>query len=88
MGEDSNDSTLSARELRAIPEEYGIDVSRVTVSESLREMHLKGIFQEAVIPDEDYLFFSFFEYQFLTESMVTNVLKFDTNPSISKTMLE
>lgn len=51
-------------------------------------MHLKGIFQEAVIPDEDYLFFSFFEYQFLTESMVTNVLKFDTNPSISKTMLE
>lgn len=62
LGEDSNDSTLSARELRAIPEEYGIDVSRVTVSESLREMHLKGIFQEAVISDEDYLFFSFFEY--------------------------
>lgn len=65
LGEYSNDPTLSARELRDILEEdYGIDVSRVTVSESLREMRSRGIFRETIIPNEEHLFFSLFEYRF------------------------
>lgn len=65
LGEYSNDPTLSARELRDIlEEEYEIETSRVTVSESLRKMREDNVFREAVIPNEEYLFFSLFEYQF------------------------
>lgn len=65
LGELANDPTLSSKELRDILEEkYGIDVSRVTVSESIRQMRNEGVFRETVIPNEEYLFFSLFEYQF------------------------
>ncbi|MDS0300192.1 winged helix-turn-helix domain-containing protein [Halogeometricum sp. S1BR25-6] len=65
LGELADDPTLSAQELRDLLEEkYGIDVSRVTVSESIRQMREEGVFRETVIPNEEYLFFSLFEYQF------------------------
>lgn len=65
LSELSYDPTLSAQELRDIlEEEYDIDISRVTVSESIRKMREEGVFREAIIPNEEYLFFSHFEYQF------------------------
>lgn len=63
LAELSNDPTLSAQELREILDEaYGIDTSRVTVSESIREMREAGVFREAIIPNENYLLFSLFEF--------------------------
>jgi DNA-binding Lrp family transcriptional regulator len=65
LSELSNDSTLSSQELTDIlDEKYDIDISRVTVSESIRQMREAGVFREALIPNEEYLFFSLFEYQF------------------------
>jgi len=65
LSELSDDPTLSAKELRDILEaKYDIDISRVTVSESIRQMRDEGVFREAVIPNEEYLFFALFEYQF------------------------
>ena len=73
LGEYSNDPTLSARELRDILEkDHGISVSRVTVSESLRKMREEDLFREAVIPNEEYLFFSLFEYQFFPPNFNDN----------------
>lgn len=73
LGEYANDPTLSARELCDIlEEEYDIDVSRVTVSESLRKMREEAIFREAIIPNEGYLFFSLFEFQFFPPNFDEN----------------
>lgn len=65
LSELANDPTLSARELRDIlDKDYSIEVSRVTVSESIRQMRNAGVFRETIIPNEEYLLFSLFEYQF------------------------
>src|SRR5690554_3493384 len=65
LSELSNDPTLSAQEIRdRLKSKYGIETSRVTISESIRQMREEGVFREAVIPNEEYLFFSLFEYQF------------------------
>lgn len=65
LSELANDPTLSAQELRDLLEKkYDIDVSRVTVSESIRQMREEDVFRETIIPNEEYLFFSLFEYQF------------------------
>jgi len=65
LSELADDPTLSAKELRNILEaKYDISISRVTVSESIRQMRDEGVFREAVIPNEEYLFFALFEYQF------------------------
>jgi len=65
LSELSEDPTLSAKELRNILEEkHNIDISRVTVSESIRKMREEGVFRETIIPNEEYLFFALFEYQF------------------------
>ena len=65
LSELAADPTLSAREIcDRLKDEYGIETSRVTVSESIRQMREEGIFREAVIPNEEFLFFSLFEYQF------------------------
>jgi DNA-binding Lrp family transcriptional regulator len=65
LSELADDPTLSAQEIRdRLREKYGIDTSRVTISESIRQMREEGVFREAVIPNEEYLFFSLFEYQF------------------------
>lgn len=65
LGELSKDPTLSAKELRdRLEEKYGIDISRVTVSESIRQMREEDVFRETIFPNEKYLFFALFEYQF------------------------
>jgi DNA-binding Lrp family transcriptional regulator len=61
----SRDPQLSSRELaRILEENYGIDVSHVTVSESIRGMREEGVFREAIIPNEEYFEFALFEFRF------------------------
>ncbi|TYL39397.1 winged helix-turn-helix domain-containing protein [Natronococcus pandeyae] len=65
----SNDPQLSSRELTDVLEsEYEIDVSHVTVSESIRRMRNEGVFREAIIPNEEYYIFALFEFKFNTEN--------------------
>ncbi len=64
----SRDPQLSSRDLaRILEEKYGIDVSHVTVSESIRGMREEGVFREAIIPNEAYFYFSLFEFKFNPE---------------------
>lgn len=64
----ARDPQLTSRSLRdLLEEEHGIDVSHVTVSESIRRMRQEGVFREAVVPNEEHLFFSLFEFQFNPE---------------------
>jgi DNA-binding Lrp family transcriptional regulator len=61
----SRDPQLSSRDLAEILEEkYDIDVSHVTVSESIRGMREHGVFREAIIPNEEYFIFGLFEFKF------------------------
>ena len=61
----SRDPQLSSRDLaRILEEKYGIDVSHVTVSESIRGMREEGVFREAIIPNEEYFHFALFEFKF------------------------
>ena len=65
----SRDTQLSSRDLaRILDEKHGIEVSHVTVSESIREMGEQGVFREAVIPNEEYFVFGLFEFKFNTEN--------------------
>lgn len=65
----TRDPQLSSRELTGIlAEEYGINVSHVTVSESIREMRNEGVFREAIIPNEEYYIFGLFEFKFNAEN--------------------
>ncbi|WP_254537847.1 Lrp/AsnC family transcriptional regulator [Halomarina litorea] len=60
----SDDPQLSSRELaRILDEEYDIDVSHVTVSESIRGMREQGVFREAIVPNEEYFIFGMFEFK-------------------------
>jgi len=64
----SRDPQLSSRDLaRILEEKHGIEVSHVTVSESIRGMREQGVFREAVIPNEEYFVFGLFEFKFNTE---------------------
>lgn len=64
----ARDPQLSSRDLAEIlEEEYGIDVSHVTVSESIRTMRSAGVFRETIIPNETYYTFSMFEFKFNPE---------------------
>jgi hypothetical protein len=61
----SRDPQLSSRDLaRILEEKYDIQVSHVTVSESIRGMRKQGVFREAVIPNEEYFLFALFEFKF------------------------
>ncbi|WP_115865534.1 Lrp/AsnC family transcriptional regulator [Halorussus litoreus] len=61
----TRDPQLSSRDLTDIlADEYDIDVSHVTVSESVREMRAEGVFREAIIPNEEYYIFGLFEFKF------------------------
>ena len=61
----SRDPQLSSRDLaRILEEKHGIDVSHVTVSESIRGMREEGVFREAIIPNEEYFHFALFEFKF------------------------
>lgn len=65
LSELSKDTKLTASEIQdRLSTEHKIDVSRVTVSESIREMREAEVFRETIIPNEEYLFFSLFEYKF------------------------
>ncbi|MBV0922912.1 winged helix-turn-helix domain-containing protein [Halomicroarcula limicola] len=58
----------SSRELADILEtKYDIDVSHVTVSESIRKMREEDVFREAIIPNESLFNFALFEFKFNPE---------------------
>ncbi|WP_254271182.1 winged helix-turn-helix domain-containing protein [Haloarcula marina] len=58
----------SSRELAEIlDEKYGIDVSHVTVSESIRKMREEEVFREAIVPNEALFNFALFEFKFNPE---------------------
>jgi DNA-binding Lrp family transcriptional regulator len=60
----SRDPQLSSRDLaRILAEDHDIDVSHVTVSESIRGMREEGVFREAIIPNEEYFIFGMFEFK-------------------------
>lgn len=64
----SRDPQLSSRDLaRILEERYDIDVSHVTISESIRGMREEGVFREAIIPNEEYFLFGLFEFKFNPE---------------------
>jgi len=61
----SCDPGLSSRELAArLEADHDIDVSHVTVSESVRKMREAGVFREAILVNEAYFRFSLFEFKF------------------------
>lgn len=65
LAELSRDPQRSARDLTDVLEdEYDIEVSHVTVSQSIRKMRDAGVFREAIIPNEEYFAFSLFEFKF------------------------
>jgi len=65
----SRDPQLSSRKLAdRLEENYGIDVSHVTVSESVREMREKGVFRDAILINESYFNFSLLEFKFDTSN--------------------
>lgn len=60
---------ISSRNLtEVLAEKYDIEVSHVTVSESIRNMREAGVFREAVIPNEAYFIFALFEFKFNPEN--------------------
>lgn len=60
----SRDPQLSSRDLaRILEEDHEINVSHVTVSESIRGMREQGVFREAIIPNEEYFIFGLFEFK-------------------------
>jgi len=59
---------LSSRKLAdRLEEHYDIDVSHVTVSESVREMRADGVFRDAILVNEEYFHFVLFEFKFNPE---------------------
>jgi DNA-binding Lrp family transcriptional regulator len=61
----SRDPQLSSRALAdRLADNHGVDVSHVTVSESVREMREAGVFREAILVNEEYFRFSLFEIKF------------------------
>jgi DNA-binding Lrp family transcriptional regulator len=64
----SRDPQLSSRDLaRILDDKYGIDVSHVTVSETIRKMREQGVFREAILPNEAFYNFALFEFKFNPE---------------------
>ena len=63
----SRDPQLSSRKLAdRLEEKYDIDVSHVTVSESVRKMREEGVFRDAILINEAYFNFSLIEFKFNT----------------------
>lgn len=64
----SRDPQLSSRKLAdRLDEKYGIDVSHVTVSESVRKMREEGVFRDAILINEAYFNFTLMEFKFDTD---------------------
>jgi len=73
LTEIADNPQLSSRDLtEVLAEEYDIDVSHVTVSESIRRMREEGVFREAIIPNEEYYIFALFEFKFDPEHFADN----------------
>lgn len=69
----TNNPQISSRKLAEILEsKYDVDVSHVTVSESIRKMREAGVFREAVIPNEEYFLFSMLEFKFNGQNFAEN----------------
>jgi DNA-binding Lrp family transcriptional regulator len=63
----SRDPQLSSRKLAdRLEAEYDIDVSHVTVSESVRKMREEGVFRDAILVNEAYFNFTLMEFKFDT----------------------
>jgi DNA-binding Lrp family transcriptional regulator len=61
----SQDPQLSSRALAdRLEEHYDVDVSHVTVSESVREMREQGVFRDAILVNEAYFNFTLLEFKF------------------------
>jgi DNA-binding Lrp family transcriptional regulator len=61
----SKDPQLSSRTLSdRLAEHHDIDVSHVTVSESVRQMREEGVFRDAILVNEAYFNFSLLEFEF------------------------
>ena len=64
----AKDPQISSRALRdVLADEYDIDVSHVTVSESIRKMREQDVFRDVIVPNERYFRFALFEYKFNPE---------------------
>lgn len=69
----SKNPQISSRKLtEVLEEEHDIDVSHVTVSESIRKMRQQGVFREAIVPNEEYFIFGLFEFKFNPENFEEN----------------
>jgi DNA-binding Lrp family transcriptional regulator len=65
LQEISEDPQISSRELAdVLAEKYDIDVSHVTISETIRRMRESGVFREAILPNEQFFNFALFEFKF------------------------
>lgn len=63
----SRDPQLSSRDLAdRLEEKYDIDVSHVTISESVRKMREEGVFRDAILVNEAYFNFAILEFKFDT----------------------
>ncbi len=61
----SQEPQLSSRKLAdRLDEKYDIDVSHVTVSESVRSMREQGVFRDAILINESYFNFALLEFKF------------------------
>jgi len=61
----SREPQLSSRKLAdRLSEKHGIEISHVTVSESVREMRERGVFRDAILINEEFFTFSLFEFKF------------------------
>lgn len=65
LGELARDPQISTRQLAdLLAEKHDIDISHVTVSESIRRMREQGVFREAILPNEAFYNFALFEFKF------------------------
>ena len=69
----ARDPQLSSRELATLlAERHDIEVSHVTVSETIRRMREEGVFRETILPNEKYYNFALFEFKFNPEHFRDN----------------
>jgi DNA-binding Lrp family transcriptional regulator len=61
----SREPQLSSRKLAdRLSKKYGIEISHVTVSESVKEMRERGVFRDAILINEAFFTFSLLEFKF------------------------
>lgn len=67
------DPQRSSRDIAKLLEEnHDINVSHVTVSETIRQMREQVVFREAILPNEQYYNFALFEFKFNPENFDDN----------------